>query len=253
MRYRKSFLRHKPILIYLALAVALVASYFLIPQFKKEIDTAFDVLTGEDEERIQRWVSTFGIFGPVIIVVGMILQMFLFIIPNVLLMMIAIVSYGPVWGSVISFCGVFAASSLGYYIGSKLSRVTLRKFVSAKNQRTISEYIHDYGVGAIMITRLCSFSNDALSFVAGMLKMEYKKYILSTLAGITPLIVLLAIFGNNKKIEWALIWITAASLAMLIIYIALDRRKKKRAKHNHVQKVPSKSAAELSGKSLHKN
>ena len=91
--------------------------------------------------------------------------------------MIAIVSYGPVWGAVISFCGVFAASSLGYYIGTKLSRVTLSKFVSIENQKKIAEYIHDYGVGAIVITRLCSFSNDALSFVAGMLKMEYKKYI----------------------------------------------------------------------------
>jgi uncharacterized membrane protein YdjX (TVP38/TMEM64 family) len=234
MSSRKSF-NKTPIFIYGGLAITFVACYFLIPQFKQEIDTAFDVLTGEDEERIQKWVSTFGIFGPIIIIVGMMLQMFLFVVPNILLMMIAIVSYGPVWGAVISFCGVFAASSLGYYIGSKLSRVTLTKFVSAEHQQTISEYIRDYGVGAIIITRLCSFSNDALSFMAGMLRMKYRKYILSTLIGITPLIVLLAIFGNNKKIEWALIWITAASLILLIVYIVIDRRKKKKNKAQRVK------------------
>lgn len=235
MSLRKRSFNKTPIFIYGTLAVVFVACYFLIPQFKQEVDTAFDVLTGEDEKRIQGWVSTFGVFGPIIIILGMILQMFLFVVPNVLLMMIAIVSYGPVWGAVISFCGVFAASSFGYYIGSKLSRVTLSKFVSIEHQRIISEYIHDYGVGAIMITRLCSFSNDALSFVAGMLRMEYRKYILSTLTGITPLIVLLAIFGKNEKIEWALIWITAASLILLIIYIVIDRRKKKRKKMYHLE------------------
>ena len=234
MSFRTSSIKKAPIIVYGILAVVFIACYFLIPQFKQEVNTAFDVLTGEDEERIQRWVSAFGIFGPVIIIIAMILQMFLFVVPNVLLMMIAIVSYGPVWGAVISFCGVFAASSLGYYIGSKLSRVTLSKFVSIDNQKKIEEYIHDYGVGAIVITRLCSFSNDALSFVAGMLRMEYKKYILSTLTGITPLIVLLAIFGKNKKIEWALIWITIASMILLIVYIILDRRKKRKIKtHQH--------------------
>jgi uncharacterized membrane protein YdjX (TVP38/TMEM64 family) len=234
----KGFFRQTPFIIYLSLAVAFAASYFFITEFKQEINTAADVLTGEDDARIQRWVSTFGIFGPVIIILGMMLQMFLFVIPNVLLMMIAIVSYGPMWGAVISFAGVFAASSLGYFIGQKLSRVTLGRFVSIQNQRKIAEYIQDYGVGAIMITRLCSFSNDALSFMAGLLKMGYRKYIVATLIGITPLIILLAIFGKNEKIEWALVWITAASLILLIIYVVVDRRRKKRIRSHIVDRLP---------------
>ncbi len=229
---RRGNLGKKPILIYLSVAILLVASYFIFPGFKEGVNKAFDVLTGDDEERIQGWVSTFGVMGPVVIIFGMMVQMFLFVIPNILLMMIAILSYGPVWGSVISFVGVFAASSLGYYIGTKLSAVTLSKFVSISNQEKIGEFIKDYGVGAIIITRLSSFSNDGLSIVAGLLKMNYRRYILSTLAGIVPLIVLLAIFGKNEKIEWALLWIAVASLVMLIVYIVLDRRKKKRMRLN---------------------
>jgi uncharacterized membrane protein YdjX (TVP38/TMEM64 family) len=248
MRYWKRVFKKTPIIVYGSLIVAFVALYFTLPQFREEVDTAFDVLTGEDEERIQNWVSTFGVFGPVVIIVGMVLQMFLFVVPNILLMMIAIVSYGPVWGAVISFCGVFAASSLGYYIGSRLSRVTLAKFVSLEHQKIISEYIRDYGVGAIVITRLCSFSNDGLSFVAGMLKMEYKKYILSTLSGITPLIILLAIFGKNEKIEWALVWITLASLILLIIYIVIDRRKKKKSRTYRME-LPHRGTPGLAKKS----
>ena len=245
MQERRRPIKKGPILIYLSLAVLFGACYFFIPQFKQEIDTAVDVLTGEDEERIQRWVSTFGIMGPVVLVVGMMVQMFLFVIPNVLLMMIAIVSYGPVWGAVISFVGVFAASSLGYFIGGKLNKVTLARFVSLKNQRKIGEFIQDYGMGTIMITRMCSFSNDALSFVAGMLKMDYKKYILSTLIGITPLIVTLAIFGKNEKIEWALIWITAASLVMLVVYIIIDKKRKKKMRLRTVGNIQPETSSEV--------
>src|SRR5688572_10912290 len=245
MPERKSHFKKGPLIVYLSLAVLFATCYFSIPQFKQEIDTAVDVLTGEDEERIQRWVSTFGVFGPVVIIVGMMVQMFLFVIPNVLLMMIAIVRYGPVWGGVISFVGVFAASSFGYFIGGKLSKVTLARFVSVENQRKIAQFIEDYGMGTIMITRLSSFSNDGLSLVAGMLKMEYKKYVVSTLIGITPLIVVLAIFGKNEKIEWALIWIAAASLVMLVVYIIIDKRRKKKMRARTVGNIKTEPSSEI--------
>ncbi|HYG19546.1 MAG TPA: VTT domain-containing protein [Ohtaekwangia sp.] len=219
-----------PVIVSGSLIVILVGCYLLFPEFKSGVQDAFEILTSDDEARVREWVSHFGMWGPVVIVLTMMVQMFLFIVPNVLLMLIAIICYGPVWGAVIAFIGVFASSSLGYWIGCNLSPVLLKKLVSAKTQEKIGAFIKDYGVGAIMITRVSSFSNDALGFVAGILKMGYKRYILSTLAGITPLIVMLAIFGHNGRIERALIWIAAISLVLLVIYIVFDkRRKKKRA------------------------
>ena len=82
-------------------------------------------------------------------------------------------------------------------------------------------------MAAIMITRLSSFSNDALGFVAGILKMGYTRFIISTMVGITPLVVLLAIYGHNDRIERALIWIAAVSMITLIVYIKLRERQKR--------------------------
>jgi uncharacterized membrane protein YdjX (TVP38/TMEM64 family) len=217
-----------PLIISILVLAILAGCYFFIPSFQSAVKEAFETLTSEDEARIQAYVSQFGMLGPLVIIVAMVLQMFLFVIPNILLMMIAILSYGPVWGSLISLTGVFAASSLGYFIGSKIGPVTLNKLVSVSTQQKITQFIQEYGVGAIVITRLSSFSNDGLSIVAGLLKMTYRKYILSTLAGITPLIIMLAFFGKNGKIEKALIWISAVSLVLLILYIVLDKRRKKR-------------------------
>ena len=91
-----------PLIISLGLVAALIGSYFIFPGFQAGIDEAFEVLTSEDEERISEWVSQFGGWGPIAILVGMVLQMFLFIIPNILLILISIISYGPVWGALLA-------------------------------------------------------------------------------------------------------------------------------------------------------
>lgn len=216
-----------PLLISLSILATAAGCYFLIPDFRQWINEAFEILTSKDEARIKSWVEQFGMGGPIVLIVVMVVQMFLFVVPNVLVMMIAITAYGPVWGSVISLIGVFASSSFGYVIGRYVSPAIVNRFMSAGAQQKISSFIHDYGVPAIAITRLSSLSNDSLSFVTGMLKMAYHRYILATLAGITPLIVLLAIYGNNGRIERALIWIAGISLVLLSIYIILRQRKKK--------------------------
>jgi uncharacterized membrane protein YdjX (TVP38/TMEM64 family) len=217
-----------PFLISLSLVGCLVILYLIIPSFQAFIKEAFEVLTSDDEERIKEWVAKFKLAGPLTLILLMVIQMFLFVVPNVFVMMVAIVSYGPVWGAIISFFGVFASSSVGYLIGKYLGPVTVHKLMSDNVRKKTARFIKSYGVTAIAITRISSFSNDSLSIVAGLLKMSYRKYILATLAGISPLIILLAIYGKNGKILKSLIWIAAISLVILIIYIILNERKRKK-------------------------
>lgn len=217
-----------PIFISISILAILGLCYWLIPAFQHGVREAYEILTSEDQQRIREWVKQFGLGGPVVLILMMVVQMFLFVVPNVLVMMVAITGYGPIWGSVISLLGVFASSSFGYMIGRLLGPSTVNKLIPVKTQERISDFIRSYGVPAIAITRLSSLSNDSLSIVTGILKMKYHRYILATMGGITPLVVLLAIYGNNGQIEKALIWIAALSLTGLIIYIIIDKRRKRR-------------------------
>ena len=216
-----------PLIISLSLIGVIAGFYFFIPGFQNFIKEAFDVLTSNDEQRIGGWVNQFGLAGPLVLIIVMVVQMFMFVVPNVFVMMVAIISYGPIWGAVISFLGIFASSSVGYVIGKYLGPVTVNKLMSESSQRKTSDFIKHYGVAAIAITRISSLSNDSLSIVAGLLKMSYKKYILATLGGITPLIVLLAIYGHNGKILNALAWIAGVSLVLLIVYVIIDKKRRK--------------------------
>lgn len=215
------------LLISVAIVVLLVGCYFLIPAFHEGINNAFIVLTSDDQDRIRDWVKQFKAWGPVIIILSMVAQMFALLIPNLLLFIIAIVCYGPVWGPVICLTGVFLSSTIGYFIGRNLGPRAIDRFISENAKKKIKVFVERYGVKAIFIARFSSFSSDGISFVAGILEMSYRNYILSTLAGITPLLIILALYGLNGNIERALIWIAAISLIGLGLYIFLDRKKRR--------------------------
>src|SRR5688572_28474972 len=96
-----------PIVIALSLLAVLVGCYFILPGFKNTVNEIFHVLISKDEEKIEAWIEKFGIAGPFVLILVMIVQMFLFVVPNILVMVISIVIYGPVWGSLISLVGIF--------------------------------------------------------------------------------------------------------------------------------------------------
>ena len=219
-----------PLVLSVCAILALVISYFVFPGFEKGVNEAFRILTSEDRELIREWVSQFGFWGPLVILVAMVVQMFLFIVPNVLLILICILSYGPVWGGLLAWLGIFLASTVGYFIGNKLSPVVVNRLVSAKTQETLQDFIKNYGMKAIFVMRVSSLSNDGLSLVAGLLKMQYRRFIGATLLGITPLITVLAIFGHNGKIEKGLLWVGGFLLTCLVIYIVIDKRRSRRGK-----------------------
>ena len=156
--------------------------FFAIPSVNDFFKEAWSVLTSDDEARVKKWVEGFGWFGPVVIVLAMVIQMFLLVIPTILLMIVSTLAYGPVWGSIINFTAVIIASSVGYAIGKYLGLSFIERLVGEKTTKKITTFIENYGFWAVVITRINPFlSNDAISFVAGILKMNYWKFIMPIL------------------------------------------------------------------------
>jgi len=231
----------KPLILSAVVIAALIGSYFFIPSVHSFVNEAYEVLTSEDNKRISAWVDELGAMGPVFIVVGMVVQMFLIVVPSPLLMIVAILAYGPIYGTLLSIGAIFVASTVGYFIGKLLGEVAVIKLVGEKQQKKLEYYVERYGFWAVIITRLApALSNDAISFVAGMLKLSYRKFIGATLLGITPLAVLLAWFGeNNDRLKTGLIWTSVISLVFLVAYIYFDRKQNPYSSHN--DRAPEKA------------
>ncbi len=230
---------HVPLIISGIILAGLAVGYFAIPAVNSFFKEAYNTLTSGNEDKISTWVNHLGFWGPLFIILFMTLQMFLIVIPSPLLIVVSVLAYGPWWGTFISVVAVALASTVGYFIGKYLGITVIDRLIGHRKEQKIEFYVSRYGVWAVIITRLAPvLSNDAISFVGGILRMNYLKFIGATMAGIIPLTVLIAYFGeNNQRLKNGLIWTSVVSLLFLIIYIIYDRKKNPAGKTESGQKT----------------
>ena len=218
-----------PLYISLYIIATFVLAYFFIPEVQNFLNNAWDTLTSNDEKRIRSWVGDFGWIGPLVLILTMVLQMFLLVIPSIALMVVSILAYGPFFGSLIVFAAIYAASTTGYVIGRYFGPVIVEKLIGHKSEKKIRYFLDDYGFWAVIVTRLNPLlSNDAISFVAGILKMGYWRFIGATLAGISPLIIFIAVLGDSTDgLKTGLLWGSIISLILFLAYVWWDKKRKK--------------------------
>ncbi len=215
-----------PLLSSISLIFILAFLYFYFPGVKAFFIEAWFVLASDDEKKIKSWVENFSWFGPVILILAMICQMFLIFIPTLALLVVCILAYGPVYGGFIALIAFIAASSVGYGIGRFIGPSMAEKLIGIKSVNTGRNFLNSYGIWAIFITRINPFlSNDAVSLISGILKMNYWSFIFASIAGIAPLILFIAIFGETTdELKTNLLWSSLATLLLMLIFFILKKR-----------------------------
>jgi uncharacterized membrane protein YdjX (TVP38/TMEM64 family) len=223
-----------PIILTGLLTLGLVLAYFIFPGFQFWVNKSWEVLISGDRERISAYVAQFGFWGPLFIVLAMVAQIFLLVVTVVALMLVAVIAYGPIWGTIISVVAVLVASSIAFFIGRLVGQAGVRKLIGEKAEKKVAAFMADYGLWAVVISRISPFiSNDAVSFVAGFARMRYWTFIVATVAGILPLAILLAWLGQNyHRLRIGLVWITVVSLAFFVGYVLYDKYFKSKSPSN---------------------
>lgn len=203
----------------------LVILYFTHQPFQDSVTEAWDVLLSEDRDRIKDYVEQFGIWGPVAIILFIVLQMFLIIFPSWLPIIVGVLAYGFWLGILINLVGVAIASTLGYFIGKKFHGI-----VGEKKYEKWKYWIDHYSVGTVILFRISPFfSNDAISFIAGIFRMDYKKFMMATYAGMIPLSFAVAYFSQDlERLEDGLYWIGGVGAVLYGVYIYMDHKKRKK-------------------------
>lgn len=211
------------------IVIGLVLTYFFHDGFQSFIDETWEVLLSDNEVRTREYFKRFGLWGPIAIIIFIVLQMFLIVFPSWLPIIVAVMAYGFWWGVLISLLGVAIASTIGYYIGLKLKSTFLKKVLGEEKLEKMQFWISRYAFGSVVLFRISPFlSNDAISFIAGMFDMGYKKYMLATMAGMVPLAFAVGYFSNDiSKLEDGLYWIGGAGILAYGIYIYIDQKRKK--------------------------
>ncbi|GAB2959291.1 hypothetical protein GCM10027048_28300 [Hymenobacter coalescens] len=225
MANRSHFTR-LPLYISLGIIGSLGACYFLWPAFQEQVQQAWQALRSGEQEQVAAWVKQFGYWGPIVLVLAMVAQMFLIVINNALLILVAVLAYGPWWGSLLAWVGVLTASTIGYWIGRSLGESFIIQLLGEKTEQKVADFVDRYGLGAVALARLTPIiSNDATSFVVGITCMGYWRFIGVTAVAIMPLIGLLAYLGQDSdRLKTGLLWVSGVGLLIFAAYIWWDKR-----------------------------
>lgn len=206
-----------------ALAV-LVGLYFVWPGFQRFINEAYGALASGRQEQVEQWVEGFGAWGFVVVLALMLMQTILAFLPSVLIMVVAVLAFGSVWGGLLAWGGLLMAACLGYGIGRSFGPVTVDRLIGGRAEQKMEDLVERYGVWAVVAARISPvLSTDAVSIVAGLTKMAFGRFVLATAVGTLPLTVAVAWLGADiNRLRTGMIWISVTSLALFVGYVLYD-------------------------------
>jgi uncharacterized membrane protein YdjX (TVP38/TMEM64 family) len=210
---------------YVGVIVALVAGYFIIPGVQPAVTEVYQLLTSDDRTAIEAWVSGFGWWGPLLIVGLMIVQTILSAIPMVLVLIVAVLAYGPVYGGLLGWVGAILAALVGYWVGRTFGDSLQERFVTPKIRQIIEENVGRYGAWAILALRISPLvPSDGVSFMAGLLRMKFWAFLGGSVGGITPVVMAVAYFGSDfDRLRTGVIAVTVISLLGLLGFVVWDK------------------------------
>ena len=216
---------------YITLVVlgSIFAAYFFWPPFAHWVKEAWTIITSGEQDKIAAWVKQFGYWGPLVIILFMVLQMFMVVVNVLAIIIITILVYGPLWGGLIAFSGIMLASIIGYGVGRWAGSALVHKLLGRKAAKKVEEQVDRYGLWAVAIARVIPIiSNDAISFVAGSTALGFWKFLLATTAGVVPLICLIAYFGEDTdSMKTGLFWLSGIGIVAFLIFYFYDKKKRK--------------------------
>lgn len=180
-------------------------------------------------QTVLAWIVSMGGLG---VLLGMFLESSIVPIPSEAVLVTAgAIGIDPItvtiWGSIGSTLGAI----VGYYIGKKGGRPIVDKigpylFITQERVRWAEAKCAEYGGGAIFASRLIPFVPFKIfSITAGILKFDFKQFVLFTFIGVIPRCFLLAWIGSqlvNYKAEV----LVGGLILVVIVAIAFKARHK---------------------------
>ena len=144
-------------------------------------------------------IRSWGLWGPIISVLLMVLQAFIAPIPSFLITGANGVIFGIFWGIVISWIGAMLGAVGTFFLARYLGVAFVRKYKkSEKLLKKVDEISSHYGTKVVLVARLLPFiSFDLVSYAAGLSNMKPLPFFIATGIGMIPGTIAYVLLGNQ--------------------------------------------------------
>ncbi len=147
---------------------------------------------------VETWVTRAGAGSAVTVVTLLAVDLFL-PVPSSLVMILSGAAFGVWWGAALSLLGSIGGEWLGFELVRHYGRPLSRRMVTDGEIRALDRVFARHGVAAIAVTRALPVVMETMSVVAGMSRMSRASFLLSSLIGTMPIVVIYAYAGAVSR------------------------------------------------------
>jgi len=212
------------------LAVFLIGLLLGITYYYREaLHKLIIVLSQGSLEEVIVIIRSWGLLGPLISILLMVLQAFIAPIPAFLITGANGVIFGVFGGIVISWVGAIFGAAGTFFLARYLGVAFVRKYEkSEKLLKKVDEISSHYGTKVVLIAWLLSFiSFDFVSYAAGLSNMKTLPFFMATGIGMIPGTIAYVLLGNQilalSRYSTGITIIILVSIVLSLITIKLKK------------------------------
>ncbi len=165
---------------------------------------------------IQENIDSFGIWGPIAMVVLLVLATIFSPIPNSLIIIAMGATYGVVSGVILAMIGATLAASAAFFLARKFGEKLVERFFPKTH--FIHEFLTKNAFPTIFILRIIpSVSFDMVSYGVGLTTIPFRAFITASFLGMIPGIISFVLIGAGLTSENSTSWIGVGIYGALII------------------------------------
>ena len=157
-----------------------------------------NVLGIQVDALIERWMGHAGTGSAVVMISLLAADLFL-PIPSSLIMVLSGAAFGVLWGSLFSLIGSIGGEWLGFELVRSYGRAASSKLVGDDELERLSRVFARHGAAVVVVTRALPVVMETMSVVAGLSTMKRSSFLIASLLGTAPIVVVYAYAGAVSR------------------------------------------------------
>jgi uncharacterized membrane protein YdjX (TVP38/TMEM64 family) len=188
-----------------------------------------------DKTALYDRIVKLGAWGPLIIILLMILAILISPIPSAPIALAAGAAYGHWWGTLYVLLGAEAGALAAFWVARLVGHETVHRWFG--DRLSVGLFGSQNALmGIVFVSRVLPFvSFDMISYAAGLTVLSTWRFAIATVAGVAPVSFLLAHFGmematgETSSILLSVLALGALTLIPVIVELVRERRARRRA------------------------
>jgi len=124
-------------------------------------------------------------------------------VPVSLLIGVTAILFPTIWGAFYAMVGCLLSAVLSYFAGLKLGKDVVRKLAGSKLNRLSRKLAQDGWLAVLLLRNLPIAPFTVINMIAGASHIRFKDFVLGTVLGMAPGIIVIIIFADRLLTAFA--------------------------------------------------